>query len=344
MTKMAFTGDPVHHDPIAGISETIAGKPLGSVTDRDEFLHPPAPSGHYSSTETSYFGFNIPAAALNAEIYMWFHPVLRLMSASVYIWRGLKSSTLACEYINHYHYLPMPEGDIDDYEIEALGLKIRIIKPLHEAQLSFLDKERGVSFSLRLVAIMPPGVRPGSYHFTQAMKTSGELDLFGQKYTIDGFWSRDHSWGQERRETSRLLPPLAWTVGIFDADFAFHVMAFDSPELKPTWVSRYDMPAGSNFLWGFVRRDGETYPLVSARQLTTREPDGLSPRSVELELADAGGQTHALRGYANARMPWQTWQNLNVWFCQMRWEGRRGVGWGDFQDCQQNDFVSHFGR
>src|SRR5688572_18874833 len=105
-------------------SHNLAGLPLGSAVSADEFLHPPVASGHYSATETSYFGFNIPERKVNGEIYLWFHPVLKMMSASVYIWTGLKSSTLACDYVNHHHYLPWPADGIADYTIDALNLHI----------------------------------------------------------------------------------------------------------------------------------------------------------------------------------------------------------------------------
>ena len=45
-----------------------------------------------------------------------------------------------------------------------------------------------------------------------------------------------------------------------------------------------------------------------------------------------------------ARMPWQTWQTMNVHFCQVRWEGERGVGHGDAQDIQFADFVRRYSR
>jgi len=326
-------------------SSAMAGAALGQVTPQDEFLHPPAASGHYTSTETSYFGFNIPEQRINGEIYVWFHPVLKMMSASVYIWRGIRRSTLACDYINHFHYLPFPENDIGDYTIEPLGLHIRVVEPLKSVQIDMNDKERNVSFSLRLDAIMPPAIRPGGFHFTQAVKTSGELNLFGEKLTIDGYFSRDRSWSQERHETARNIPPMSWMVGIFDDSFAFHVLAFDDPARGPEWTDRYPhIQTGKNMIWGYVYRDGETYPVTSASKLTTREPDGLAPRLIEMDITDAGGEAYAIRGYVHARMPWQTWQNMNVFFCLTRWECSRGVGYGDTQDIQYNDFTHNFGR
>ncbi|AMN45898.1 hypothetical protein ACG33_01985 [Steroidobacter denitrificans] len=327
-----------------GMINSLAGRPLGTAALADEFLHPPALSGHYSATETSYFGFNVPEHALNGEIYIWFHPILKIMSVSVYIWRCFHASTLSCDYVNHYHYLPFPDGDIGDYTIDEIGLRIRVLEPLRTVQIEFRDAERDVELSLLLRAIMPPAVRPGGFHFTQAMRTSGTLRLHDERFTIDGWFTRDRSWGQERRETSRLIPPFTWMAGVVDDDFAFHVLAFDSVDGAPDWLSRYQLADFENLVWGYVRQDGETQPLIAARKSTRRGADGLSPTGYSLVLRDAAGVSHEIHGEVRARMPWQTWQNINVHFCQTRWHCARGIGWGDSQDIQQNDFIHHFAR
>ncbi len=328
----------------SGQSASMAGKPLSVIAPEDEFLHPVALDAHYSSTETSYFGFNIPEKQLNGEVYVWFHPALRVMSASVYIWRGIKRSTLACEYVNHYHFLPFPD-DISDYTIEPLGLRIRVIEPLRKVELTCKDPERDVSFRLVQTAIMPPGGRPGGKHFTQAMKVEGEVNLHGEAFTVDGYFSRDRSWGNERREVARSAPPISWMVGVFGDDLAFHVLAYDDPALGPEWVEAFpSMPPGQNLIWGYVWRDGETFPVTRAAVLTRREPDGLSPRLKEMEIEDAGGKVHRIRGTVDARMPWQTWQNMNVYFCLTRWELDGRIGWGDTQDIQYNEYVRRFAR
>jgi hypothetical protein len=321
------------------------GTAFAPVLSEDEFLHPPAKSGHHSATETSYFGFNIPEERVNGEIYMWFHPVLGVMSASVYIWRGYKKSTLACEYVNHYSYLPMPVNGIADYEIADIGLKIRVLDPLKSMHIAFEDPQgRGVSFEVTFEAIMPAAGRPGGGHFTQAMRTRGVLNLYGEQLPIDGYFSRDHSWGEERRETGRQMPPMSWMVGVIDDSFAFHCVAFDSAESTPEWLERYPIAPGANLAWGYVFRDGALHPVVSASKRTIRDPDGLTPRLLTLDIEDAGGERHAIRGEVMASMPWQTWQNMNVYFCQTRWECARGVAWGDLQDVQMNDFIHAYGR
>ena len=82
-------------------------------------------------------------------------------------------------------------------------------------------------------------MRPGGFHFTQAMKVTGDLDLYGEKMKIDSFFSRDRSWGQERREDPMPLPALSWMVGVFDKDFAFHALALDDPASKPEWTDAW---------------------------------------------------------------------------------------------------------
>ena len=326
-------------------SHGLIGLPLGTAVADDEFLHSPAPSGHYASTETSYFGFSIPERKLNGEVYMWFHPVLKVMSCSVYIWTGVKKTSLACDYINHHHYLPWPTNGIADYTIEAVGLHIKVIEPLKSVQLDFEDKARNVSFSMRQEAIMPPGVRPGGFHFTQAMKVNGELNLYGDKMNIGGFFSRDHSWGQERREDPMPFPPLSWTVGVFNKDFAFHVLAMDDPALKPEWASAFPaIESGANIFWGYVWKDGKLTPLTAARKLTKRASDGLTPVSMALELEDAKGRIFPIRGDMQASMPWQTWQNMNCFFCLTRWQCGNDIGYGDTQDVQFNEFTSKFAK
>jgi hypothetical protein len=322
-----------------------AGLPLSEIRPEDELLHAPAVSGHHSATETSYYGFSIPEHAINGEIYVWFHPVLQVISASVYIWKGIKASTLECEYINHYNYLPFPKNDIGDYAIDDLNLAIKVVEPLKRVDITFDDRDRGVSFVLRQDAIMPPAGRPGGFHFTQAVKTTGSLNLYGEQFTIDGYFSRDRSWGQERRETAQKMPPLSWMVGVFGDDLAFHVMAFDDPARNPEWIEAFpDIPAGGNLLWGYVFDRGELTPLRHAGKLTHREADGLAPRRIELELIDVKDRQWSITGDVQARMPWQTWQNMNTFFCQTRWEHAGRIGWGDVQDVQFNEFTHRFSR
>lgn len=324
---------------------SFAGLPLAEIVPADELLHPAVSSGHYSSTETSYYGFSVPERKLNGEIYLWFHPVLRVHSASVYIWTGIKSTNLSCEYVNHHHYLPWPEGQIDDYTIEATGMRIRVLDPLKTIEITYSDEVRGVSFSFVQEAIMPAAGRPGGFHFTQAMKTKGWLNLYGEQIAIEGYFSRDRSWSQERKEDPMPLPPLSWTVGIFNDDFAFHLLAHDDPALDPEWADDYpQIQPGGALYWGYIWKDGILSSLKSAQKRTYRDDDGLSPTRMDIEMLDVDGRSLSVTGEVQARIPWQIWQNMNTHFCQTRWSADGLVGYGDIQDIQFNDFVRKFVR
>ena len=109
----------------------------------------------------------MPEHQLMAEIYIWFHPVLRTMSAGVLIWRGMQPSSLACDYVHHHHFLPMP-ADISHYRIEPLGLEIEVLEPLKRARMCMKDPERDVSFDVTLTGVLPPLGRPNGHHLVPA--------------------------------------------------------------------------------------------------------------------------------------------------------------------------------
>ena len=323
-------------------TDGLAGARLGEIQPQDEFLHPVAPGASYATTETSYWGFCVPEHTLRCEIYIWFHPALGTMSAGVLLWRGLRPTSLACDYVHHHHFLPMPQ-DIAKYRIEALGLDIEIIEPLRAARMHLRDPERNVGFDVVFTAALPPVGRPNGQHLVQPMKTVGRLNLYGKEIAIDGYFTRDRSWRAERHETPRDLPPITWMTGIVDETWSFHLVAFDDPALDPDWLGRFSSPqAGENLMWGYIHRNGVTRSVRAAHKRTFRETDGVTPRGFDLEIVDDQGASIALHGVITARAPWATWQNVVVYYSLTRWEIDGRVAWGDCQDIHYNRFVHEF--
>lgn len=321
----------------------LAGAPLPMITPADELLHPVPPDAGYAWTETAYWGFCAPAHNLMAEIYIWFHPQLKVMSAGILIWRGFRASSLAADYVNHHHFLPMPDR-IDKYRIEALGLDIEIIEPLSAARLRMSDPDRGVSFDVVARGMISPVSRPNGHHLVQPMKVEGTLDLYGETISIDGHFMRDRSWGAERHETPRDLPPITWMTGMAD-DFSFHLVAFDDPASGPDWAGRFTQPAAAeNLVWGYLHHEGRTTSIIKAEKLTRREPDGHSPRGFDMAISDAEGRRLSMRGDVTARVPWNTWQNVVVHYSLTRWTIGDRIAWGDCQDIHYNRYVHQFAR
>ncbi|MBI4300043.1 MAG: hypothetical protein HY677_02830 [Chloroflexi bacterium] len=309
------------------------------LTSRDELLYPPTDKSIYSWCETNYYGFNIPEHRLNGEVYVLLRPNLRTVVAGFFAWKGFKKTTLAAEYFDYQAHLPFPTTDLDDYEL-ANGLKVKILAPLKKVRVDYVDENQDTEVHFISTGIMPPH-RPGPRgHYDQAVKVDGELVLRGEKYVIDGHFTRDRSWGSPRPEVQRSGPPMTWLVGVFGDDFAFHTMTYDDPAMGPEWAGAYQVssPPAS----GYVYKDGVTRELVKSSKLTLRGPDGLEPRGAILELEDDRGDKYSIKGEATAVLPWHTWPNMLCFMTQMRWECGGRVGWGDFQDIHSNSHVVRF--
>jgi len=131
------------------------------------------------------------------------------------------------------NYMPIPQ-DMTDCTY-ANGISVKMRQPLQEWQISFEDKSTSTRLQLDLKAIMPAAFRPVGGHFTQALKTSGELVLRGKRHRIDGYFTRDRSWGDPRSEEKKDPPPAGWHVAVFRESLAFHDFSFESPNSPRPW-------------------------------------------------------------------------------------------------------------
>jgi hypothetical protein len=318
--------------------------PLLSIAPQDESLHG-AKQGHgYQASETSYFGFNIPDKAINGEIYVWFHPNLRVCSAGVFIWQGIKIGALEGEYVNYQNYLPYPDGDILNYRL-PIGLEVCAHEPLKRIRIAYRDASAATDFELLFSAGRPPVGRPGGGHFTQVMKVEGQLRLRGETHTVDGFFTRDRSWSEERSEEPRAVPARTWFAGIADRDFAFHASAYDDPATAE-WASAFpSLAAADRFRWGYLFKDGELIQLTDCiNKRTTRAHDGVSPTAYSFDLVASGGRTYHVDGEVKARLPFHMWPNMVTHYSQVQWHMDGRTAWGDAQDIHFADYVRQFAR
>ena len=307
------------------------GEYFGIGKEQDEYFHKPWPKNSPKELiETSYFGFNIPEAGINAEIYHWAHPMYGLSSGGIFIYKGIKSNQIDAAYSNWLNYMPIPE-DMTNCTYEN-GITVRMIKPLSEWEISFNDKSTSTNLILNLKAIMPPAFRPAGGHFTQALKTSGELVLHDKKYIIDGFFTRDRSWGDPRSEVKKDPPPAGWHAAVFSDNLAFHDFSFESPELNPQLARRYPgYENGKNFLWGYIWKDNQLIGIKSTQTQTHLGIRGIGPTEVKLEITDENDEVHILNGTVKAALPYAFWPNLPAFFCLTEWKYRGMTGYGDTQ-------------
>lgn len=293
---------------------------FAEVLAEHEFLHDDVPDADYTLSETSYLGFNVPAAGINAEIYHWFHPRLGLVSGGLMIWQGRKALTAEADFLDYRNFLPAP-GDIADVTYPT-GVHVKVVEPLRHLEIDFASADGATRLQLTSRAVMPPAVRADGKHFAQAMHNTGTLVLDGREHEIDSYFTRDRSWQSPRPELAVEMPPLTWAGAVFGEDLALHVVAHDHPELAPDGLR-----------WGYVWRDGELRQAVALRKRTLRDADGVTTRGAELELRDSAGEVHRITASAVALLPMAFWPNMLTQLVLMRYELDDGrVAFGDYQD------------
>ena len=166
------------------------------ILPEDDYFHPVAADANYTVVETELFGFNIPAEDIQCNIYMLWHPVLKTMSVHIFVYRGARilRHHLDSDYFVEQLYLPTVE-DFSNFSVQmgSCAVRFKVVKPLDEILIEFDDPQRNFNLHLKYNAALPPVGRPGGKHFTQLMKTSGNVTLDGSRYIIDGLYMRDRS-------------------------------------------------------------------------------------------------------------------------------------------------------
>jgi len=310
---------------------------FSEMQPEQEKLRPVPWDAHYEWDETSMFGFNIPEHGIDCIIYYWHHPVMRTVYGGIMIWQGLNTDAIGCAYTDYRLAMPMP-ADITDCTY-ANGVKVKMVEPMKEFDISFDDDARNTHLRLNLKAIMPPACRYNNNHITQAMKTAGELMLNGERYTIDGFHSRDRSWNECRDESQLHIPPLNWTVGIANEGFAFHHTSFDNRKYRPEWRNLFPGHGDdNNCLWGYVWDEGELLGITTVDQNTSYAWDPFRPERVKTVLTASNGKRYAINGRQIASTQIQCWPNMTGNFALMEWDcGDKGTAYGDIQMCTWSD-------
>lgn len=296
----------------------------------DELPHPVPADAAFNWTETHMFGFNIPEHGIDVMIWYVHRPKLGSSYGGILLWQGMKSHYLESEIFDFRAALPLPPADMH-WDCPN-DISIHMIEPLECFEIRYRQPDGDIRFDLTLTAVMPPALRYNGNHITQAMRTDGALHMGGQDYVIDGYYSRDRSWDENRDEGPKNVPPLSWIAGVFGDDFAFHLTAFEHADRRPEWAGLYPAPRpGENILWGYVWNDGALDGIADADMIVER-PDGLNPTAIRMVLTTASGRVYAIDGAVTALNPAMGWPNIVTRYGLTRWTCNGREGWGDIQD------------
>lgn len=316
---------------------------FSTMLPEHEKLQPVPGDAHYEWTETSMFGFNIPEHGIDCIIYYWHHPTQRTVFGGITIWRGLNDNQIETAYSDYRLAMPMPD-DITDCTY-ANGVTIRMIRPCEEFAISFDDPAQNTHLRLHLSAIMPAACRYNGGHITQAMRTKGELILRGERFAIDGFHTRDRSWGEARSEAHRDIPPVNWTVGIFGEDLAFHHLSFDNRRHRPEWGERFAAHGDTNnMIWGYVWDGGEIHGVRAVDQKTDYAANPFRPERVQSVISASNGRDYVITGQRIASTQVQCWPNMSGNFALMEWQHEGRIGHGDIQMCTWAEAYTFYRR
>lgn len=315
---------------------------FGTHTLDDEFFHGTGDPGD-TLTETWFWNFHVPEAAINCYAYCWVHPNLKVVTAGLMLYKGIKGQHLASELFDIRDYMSQDLVGDGSHMIFPNGMQIQVIKPLQDVRFSFSDPGRDTSFDINLRAISIPVMRANNKHFEQVMHATGELTLRGERHIVDAYPVRDRSWGEQRPENHAPTPPYTWVTGTFGEDFAFNIGAHDDPERKPDWLGKFDVPARI-FKDGWVIVQGEQRRVVNASKITARQYPQCRPISHAYEFTDSAGDTYRINGKIIAQSNWSGWSNMNCHLGLVEWVWDARIGYGDSQEVQWNDYVWKMGQ
>jgi hypothetical protein len=352
-------------------SYTGAAVPFSQVIPADDMLHPVGPDAHFTAIETNLYGFNIPEHDINCNIYLLWHHALKTMSLHIFVHKGprILPHQLAADYFKEHLYLPAAEN-IDDFTVEAGSMTYRshVDIPLDAISIKATDPRRDFSLKLDYRAALPPVGRPGGKHFTQLLKTSGELVLDGTAYTIDSHYMRDRSWGYNRPEEPEATPPYRWMTGwVDDGIGGIHksfVIAWidtgilDGPEFGPDWnrvvggrdgtgENKWESGGSTpslNLRSGWVSVNGVPRPVVRIDTRTLFDEDSrLVVRGFEVAIHDDQGEVHRVTARTISMIPKMYWQNIVTYMHLMALECDGLHGHGDLMDSYNSHHIRRFG-
>jgi hypothetical protein len=317
-------------------------KRMGIWEAKNEEMHPEYKERNPSPdlNETQYFGFSVPEAKIHALMYTWAHPNLDLVSTGVMVAQGYRPIPPQIDIMDYRAYTPMEAIGRSYMNYTTPGnYSVEVIEPGVKFRTTYLDKERNNSFDVIHTAIHEPQVWSSNVHLEQPLRTIGEVTIRGKRYDVDGTHVRDRSWGEERTETPRNIPPITWMTGVFDNGFCFHATAHDTPSSNPIWKDNFQLAEEDALRFGWVIVDGKQAAVMRVRKLTGYDAH-IIPTGVELELTDEHGRTFRMKGETQVAFVFNAWHNCRWPICGTSWTLEDGTkGWGDVQDGQWTDFL-----
>jgi hypothetical protein len=335
-------------DRYAWITNHVEGG-FAAVSEADDFLHRDGNPPGASVTETYYFGFHVPEAALYGQIYVWFHPNLGVVTAGSMIARGFCRSSLASDYFDHRAYLALEEH-VDPASGTMRfpsGLVLTPQVPMQTWRLQLDAPGQQTRFDLLATAAQPAVKRADGKHFDQNMRMTGELLLRGERYRVDCCQIRDRSWRNARPEDPMPVPPYDWLTITHGAEFSMNISMFDDLGVLGNPGGALHVPPTllqDGWVCLGVGQEAQLRRLVEVHKRTVRTNDTLMPLRHEVTAIDDQSDRYELVGDSIGGCNWNGWPNM-IWQQNlMRWTCNGQPCWGESQEVQWHETVRMLSR
>lgn len=300
------------------------------------------------TVHTHYFGFSVPEAAIGVFLYIRYMPYFPLSQGGVLAFQGL-DNLAPTDAAFHDYEITMPWPDVDGGRITtANGLRFDFVEPGRRAKLTYRSTDGRTSFDVEATAVTSllarghviPGEElnrsqdPGGSE--QFMHYTGTLVLQGERFDVDCFYPRDHSWRQVRSESrdANVHPPICWTPIHFGDDLIFNQVGIEAADTNPEWTGVYQVPDGTpNHHFAWVVRHGRHRRIDHVRRTVTRtHPLLFAPLAMVIEATDEDGDHYEFSGEAIALAPMMMWPNIAAYDSVYRWRDSSGrVAFGTAQ-------------
>ena len=262
----------------------------GPPTHPDDEFHPPT-SDDPSWTETCWFTFTVPERRLSGQLYPFFRPNQRVLSAAAYFWDRPGATPADSLHARHFWHLPIPDRPLSDIQL-GNGIASRCVEPLRRYELHYRDPDvdpeadrdgegSRIEVDLTFTAIARANYL-GESHLDQPGRYQGTIVLDGETIDVDAFGFRDRSWGS-RSQFGRGIHGLSSRNGGYSYATASDGHAFHAITM--------DFGTGCVAIHGYILRDGTWSAVVSgSRRVLERDALTAYPTAVELHLTDELGR------------------------------------------------------
>lgn len=290
------------------------------LTQADDDLH--EIGDRWWATETCWFSFHDVERSLGGWFYALIRPNIGSCQGGVWIWDETATASWEVPYSVNYSARRLPIArDLRNMSL-PVGWSIEMLEPLTSYRLT-ADDEGRFKADLRFEAVMEPQVmgagKPpflSAAHFDQFGRMTGEIELHGERITIDCLTVRDRSWGPRPESRPRRL----------SYDFAL-----TSPDDGFLCTTNPNDPDGDIVTHGFLLRDGRVSPLASGWRSVERDPDSAAITTEIIEGVDEEGRTFEAHGRSLSRMVVNRHTAI-TWTSLMEWTVDGHAGHGEDQD------------